>query len=518
MLLLVARLLKNSVLAVFVLVTFLASQSSARADDYAYYFTGAENFGVIDLNTGGFMLRGNTGRLLDGLGVSGGNLYGDQHNGNTLYQVNPANGSLSTVGTGDISYNDFGSTTTGLYALDQTLNLYSIDPMTGAATFIGPTGLNAQHYTSLSAGGPTLYFACVCGSSPEVLYSLNTTTGAATEIGPTSTGNIGGLVFENGTLYAGVNTNTSNSIYTLNTTTGAGTFVANSGAGGFFALAPTNNGWSTTGVSNVLSVSSLTVTNNVACPTGTSGNTCFSIQQNFYVTTPNNPNIPSYWAQDAFAVRQISGGGWQVAHEYEVWSTDQNGSILSLKYCNGIPINNKCYAILGWKTWSQSSNLVTSPALELMTTISQQSGILTFAASIGSTQLTSFSTPALPVGSSIMAASTTQQFNNWPNTWEPQLMLVGYGNGEAASFCSPGDCFSLGRVSTQLLSGSWQPPGTQYPNTQFCSSSQETSSGLNWYVPTGGLQATFTTTIEYTAAEGIIFVLGTGDSRLAECQ
>lgn len=69
-----------------------------------------------------------SGVVLGGFGVYRGNLYGDQYHGDTLYPVNPANGSLTAVGRGATSdFNLFGSTTRGLYVLDS--NLISILPL-----------------------------------------------------------------------------------------------------------------------------------------------------------------------------------------------------------------------------------------------------------------------------------------------------------------------------------------------------------------------------------------------------
>jgi len=276
-----------------------------------------------------------------------------------------------------------------------------------------------------------------------------------------------------------------------------------------------------TGIKNTITADDLTVTNNMACPSGTSGSSCFSIQQNFYISTTNS-NIPSYWAQNVLGVRQIPSGGWQVAHEYEVWTVNQQGGIVTLIACNGTPINNVCYGSLTWKTWSKTSNLVGSPSLHLAATMSQTYS-LTFAASIGKNALKTFScspSDCDATGSSIMAAATDQQAQSWPYQWEPQLMLVGFNSGSQANFCSSNDCNALGTLNAlfQFARRSWKPPGTQYAN-ENCSSTQESSVGLYWYVPATGA-ATFTTTNQsgYSLAEGIIFVPALNAGVLAGCQ
>jgi hypothetical protein len=57
---------------------------------------------------------------------------------NTLYRVDPANGSLTPVGSTSIGMSELGSTTTELFALASDA-LYSINPAAGAATVIGST-------------------------------------------------------------------------------------------------------------------------------------------------------------------------------------------------------------------------------------------------------------------------------------------------------------------------------------------------------------------------------------------
>jgi hypothetical protein len=170
----------------------------------------------------------------------GGVLYGV--GGGTLYKVNPANGTLTTVGSGGANFQAFGSTTSGLFGLDNSMNLYSVDPTTGAASFIGSTGIARPFHDGLSAGGSTLYFTAEPNqfTGPSILYSLDTISGASTLIGSvSSTSAIFGPVIVNGKVYAascgtgddscGFNPS-AESIYTLNPATGGPTFVAVSAA------------------------------------------------------------------------------------------------------------------------------------------------------------------------------------------------------------------------------------------------------------------------------------------------
>jgi len=203
----------------------------AGAAHLAYDLVDATRFGVLNLDTGAFSSIGSSGAALSGLGVGpGGAIYAGQEHGHTLYRVNTANGSLTVVGSGTISYTDTGSTTTGLYGLDFSWNLWKIDPLTGASTLIGATGTHPNNVVGLSTNGTTLY-----ESSDNGLYTLNTTTGAGTWIG--SIPHIGALVVEGGTLFGGEEPRT---VVTLNASNG--TIVHSqavaSQTGQFWGLAP----------------------------------------------------------------------------------------------------------------------------------------------------------------------------------------------------------------------------------------------------------------------------------------
>ena len=226
---------KFAIACIVSLATFF-NPFSAKADNIAYMGENNGDFGTIDLDSGAFSLLGNSGQTLAGMAVADATLFATSYHlaTGTLFSVNPANGSLSTIGTSSIDYDDFGSTTDGLFAEGFDENLYSINPTTGAATLIGPTGLTFGSWRSLSTNSSTLYFA----NGPN-LYTLNTTTGAPTLIGGTGGAQMGALLVEGGILYGGENT-PSLSVDSLNPSTGAATTVHSvSGASStFFALAP----------------------------------------------------------------------------------------------------------------------------------------------------------------------------------------------------------------------------------------------------------------------------------------
>jgi hypothetical protein len=177
----------------------------AKADVVVYAGAYFEQYGTLDLTTGVFTKLGSPGDMA-GFGEAGGKLYAGDVEGDTN-SVNPANGADTFIGTGSTTYDTFGSTTTGVYAVSHPTGAnpfltYSVNPATGVATLLGSTGqdINPNGGTAgLSAGSNTLYWTWTSGPH-SILYSLNTTTGFANEIGDTDAF-IGALVFVNGTLY-----------------------------------------------------------------------------------------------------------------------------------------------------------------------------------------------------------------------------------------------------------------------------------------------------------------------------
>lgn len=214
----------------------ITSAGIVRADNLAYMGTVAGEFGTINLNTGVYSILGNSGQTLAGMAVTNGQIYASSyHTTGKLFTVNPANGSLSLVGnTNSMVYDDFGSTTSGLYAIGIDAALYSIDASTGAETFIGPTGLSFGSWRSLSTNSNTLYFA----NGPK-LYTINRNTGAATLVGNMGGPQIGALLEEAGQLFGGTDSPTLR-VATLDTTTGlATTGPSLSGSSSpFYAIAP----------------------------------------------------------------------------------------------------------------------------------------------------------------------------------------------------------------------------------------------------------------------------------------
>ena len=245
----------------FVSTLFLmATLVAARADTVAFVGSSTGAFGTIDLNNGVFTSIGqfestnNIPQSVDGLAVLNGSMFASEAtNGTahgTLFTVNPTNGVLTAVGpdTG-LYYLSFGSTTNGLYAVgfdpnsaSRPWNLYALNPSTGAATLIGPTGLGSGTgfiRGALSTNSGALFFA---DDNNGEMYTLNTSTGSPTLLGAFG-GNttIGALLLEDGTLYGGDNFH--NTIDTINPAAGTASIGPASGVfqadqGYIYALAP----------------------------------------------------------------------------------------------------------------------------------------------------------------------------------------------------------------------------------------------------------------------------------------
>jgi hypothetical protein len=225
-------------------LTFALSTAAANADPLVYILGDSGQFGTINLSTGSFTAIGpgisvGTGGLIQGPGGTLLSLGFDGH----LNSINPTTGVLSSIGAtglgdcslptspcGSNSANIIGKAGSTIYATDLANNLYSVNPTTGAATLIGPTGIPALPFIPHGAvpGDPdgsfyiydeslfdyagNLYANFDTGIFDPVtftptpligpsLYEINTLTGLATTIAPTAFG-LGAITNLNGTLYA----------------------------------------------------------------------------------------------------------------------------------------------------------------------------------------------------------------------------------------------------------------------------------------------------------------------------
>jgi len=163
-------------LALFVAVAFLPRICLASS---VYAVTSDKEFGTLDLGSGQFTVIGsglNGGTFKAGLALLDGVLYTGSVPDDNLDSINPATAVATTIGGGAV--HQIGSTLTGLYTFDSSLDLVSIDPSTGDTTVIGSMGIPAGQPKTFSTDGSSLYLS----NGPD-FYSVDTTTGAASLIG-----------------------------------------------------------------------------------------------------------------------------------------------------------------------------------------------------------------------------------------------------------------------------------------------------------------------------------------------
>jgi len=270
------------------LVLFTAA---ASAEPSVYVVNLNQQFGTVDLATGAFHPIGaptpdglsnlvwwKDGSLLS-LATSG-------NNAGSLVKINPANGEETLIGPTGLGFNafDLGEVRGKLYVTDFSNNIYSVDPETGAATFIRPTGMppdptvpftinsngtlnlcdetlygiRGKFYATFDSldidpnPGDANYLGVNVHVSPNV-YEIDPETGVATPIAPTALG-LGATVEVDGKVYAFTAVVTAfvdgfpqayNQLLTLNLETGETQFVTNVDptVGPIFGAAPVRRRW-----------------------------------------------------------------------------------------------------------------------------------------------------------------------------------------------------------------------------------------------------------------------------------
>jgi hypothetical protein len=226
-----SAMLRRSLLAC--LTCLVACLGFASADPITFGVTDTGKFGSMDLGTGNFTpIADAYASGYAGLGnLADGTLVSIDFADNIFVWIDPKTGAATPIGPTGMFVTVYCSMLTGeQYAIDDQNQLFQIDPTTGAARLVGPTGIpgiNVNGFANAFAGNSTsLYYIYEqLGDDtntpvPSTLYKLDVATGAATAIGPTGTSNLVGAGFANGVLYAygydGI-------IYTIDVTTGTAT-------------------------------------------------------------------------------------------------------------------------------------------------------------------------------------------------------------------------------------------------------------------------------------------------------
>jgi hypothetical protein len=222
-------------------LAFVFCTVSASADPFVYVVTGNQQFGTVDLTSGVFTQIGpNMPDFGTGLvGGPNGSLLTLTVSGN-LDAINPVTGLVTFIGAtgladcstpssacGPTSANTLGELGGTVYATDLSNNLYTVNPLTGLTTLIGPTGipavpaipdsinpdgtLNAFDEALFGANGNlyATFDAIQVNFSPftvtpvvsPALYQIDPSTGVATLIHSTAL-TLGAAVQENGTIFA----------------------------------------------------------------------------------------------------------------------------------------------------------------------------------------------------------------------------------------------------------------------------------------------------------------------------
>jgi len=183
----------------------LAMSARAQNDVYAVEFnTGDNGFGIINLMNGDFTEISDLGATLynDIAYAPDGTLFGIANNGSSLVTFDSTNGAVTTVASLDVPGLEsiaFDPSDGVLFGAAQN-GLYTIDPTTGASTFIGsfgdPYNLNLAQNIRFDSDG-NLYLSNTSDNTD--IYQVNTNTGSATFVGE-ATG-YANLMLMNGSQY-----------------------------------------------------------------------------------------------------------------------------------------------------------------------------------------------------------------------------------------------------------------------------------------------------------------------------
>jgi hypothetical protein len=230
---------KTALARLFLLSPVLFLAAGARADPVVDVITGSLQIGQMDLATGAFTPTGTIPPTIQYLTPGPGGSLLTMDFGGDLESINPSTGATSVIGPtgfsdcstpaspcGTHAQLSLGAANGTVYATDFANNLYIVNPTTGKATLVGPTGLLPVPFTPLSTNpdgsfnfydenlfgaGGKLYVNYDAGSVNPVtsvittaissaLYQIDPSTGHATLVAPTEFGmvtvaNVNGIVY-----------------------------------------------------------------------------------------------------------------------------------------------------------------------------------------------------------------------------------------------------------------------------------------------------------------------------------
>ena len=194
-----------SVLGILLAAGSLAMSARAQNDVYAVEFnTGDNGFGIINLMNGTFTQISDLGSTLynDIAYAPDGTLYGLANNGASLVTFDSTTGDVTPVaslGGSGIESIAFNPNNGALFGASES-GLYTIDPTTGQASYIGdfgsPYGCNLWQNIRFDSDG-NLYLSNTSGNTD--IYRVNTSNGSATFVGEVT--GYANLILENGSQY-----------------------------------------------------------------------------------------------------------------------------------------------------------------------------------------------------------------------------------------------------------------------------------------------------------------------------
>ena len=233
--------MKNQISQVMRVLTMVALSGPSFASTlYSIEFSSGTGFYTMNQTTGAKTLVGNTGNTSTGDLTSDdkSTIWTNDMTNDNLLTVNPATGAItSTIGirgaTGGpipivslafdtVTHALYGNTAVGFGGTTND-TLFRIDPVTGAATFIGALGFNQVYALGFDNSG-TLFGI---SQSRSALLKINTSTGAGTMVAPVTLAAPYDLAFrpEDDKMFVADSSPGTFSLYTMDPTTGAATLV-----------------------------------------------------------------------------------------------------------------------------------------------------------------------------------------------------------------------------------------------------------------------------------------------------